>query len=123
MQSAAPLVYVSGREVVASGALVVAPREAVEIAPAPGSRLPLRIAVSFEQEAGNAPRMDANAEGNVVTLRLFNFFDPNGICIGPIAIGIAEGRVLQLSCFVQVLGSRSAATRLFNYTISLAPAV
>jgi hypothetical protein len=122
MQVAAPAVYLGGREVVAAGSVVVPPGETVEIVPPPNSRLPLRLHVSFERDEAGAVRMDANAEGRQVTLRLFNFFNPNGAAtVNPLAIGASEGRILFLTYMVHVVGAKDAATRLFSYTLSLAP--
>jgi hypothetical protein len=122
MEAAAPTVFLGDREVVAAGVVVVPPDEKVEIIPPPNSRLPLRLLVSFETDETGGSRMDANAEGRQVTLRLFNFFNPNGVAtVKPLAIGATEGRILFLTYMVHVVGAKDAATRLFSYTLSLAP--
>jgi hypothetical protein len=123
METSAPTVFLGGREVIATGLIVVPPDETVEIIPPPNSRLPLRLQVSFERDESGGSRMEANAEGKQVTLRLFNFFNPNGVAtVKPLAIGATEGRVLFLTYMVHVVGAKDAATRLFSYTLSLAPA-
>ena len=114
-----PLLFVGEREVLATGAVVVAPGEKFEIAPDAAGRVPVRIRVSFESVEGGKPRMDANLVDGVVALRLFNINNPNGTTpLKPLAIATIDDRTLFLSYLIHSVGSGETATRLFNFTVS-----
>lgn len=123
MDMTTPVINVGGREVVASGTVVVAPGETVEIAPLPRVVPNLRVRIVFEKQDSSSYKMEGKFDGDHLTLRLFNFNNPIGIApLQPLQIGKVDDRILLLAYIVHAVGSDNAATRLFSYTISSAAA-
>lgn len=121
MDAVEPVITVGGRKVIMSGAVVVPPGEVVEITPLPGIVSP-RVRVVFERENSASYRMEGKVDGDLLTLRLFNFNNPIGIApLQALQIGKVDDRILWLSYIVYSVGSDNAATRLFSYTISSSP--
>jgi hypothetical protein len=114
-----PVINVGGRDVVASGAVVLAPGEELEIGPLPGVESALRVRIVFERQDASSYKMEGKQDGDLLTIRLFNFNNPIGIApLQPVQIGKVGDRILLMSYIVHAVGSDKAATRLFSYTIS-----
>jgi hypothetical protein len=109
---------IGGRDVLASGSVVVAPGEHLEINFGPDRR----IRILFEQEKSAGYRMESRLEGtDLLTLTLFNFNNPMGIApLQPLPIEESADGALFLSYVVHSIGSDNAATRLFSYSVSMA---
>ena len=119
MAQAIPIVRVGGRDVLATGSVVVAPGETLEITPASDAAPNLRVRIVFDRQISAGYRMDVKAEGDLVTLRFFNFNNPIGIApLQAMPIGKVAGRILYLSYIVHAVGSDNAATRLFSFSFS-----
>ena len=115
-----PTARVSGRKVLASGTVVVAPDETLEVAvDLGGSEFRLRVSFTTQDNAGYKAEGAADVDG--FTLRMYNFNNPIGIApLQAMQLPTAAGRPVFLSYAVHSIGSDKAATRLFSYTISAA---
>ena len=111
-------IRVGGRDVLASGSVVVGPGEHLEIDLGPERRL----RIVFERQKSAGYKMESRLEGgDLLILTLFNFNIPMGIApLQPLPLDeTAEGTVF-LSYVVHSIGSDDAATRLFSYSVSIA---
>jgi hypothetical protein len=111
---------VNDRDIVASGAVVIAPGEVLVLSP---SEIKRRVRILFVTEKAVGYRINAGVEGDLITLSLINFDNPIGIApLQAMPVGKLNGRDLFFAFAVHAIGSGTAATRVFSYTFSLAPA-